>query len=78
MPSATSDPAKSLFEAHGPDNGYSAVVVHVRRRRGDTRRPQVLQEMAQRWPDQFESHTVGFGHGGEALEQMAFARGELD
>lgn len=73
--------AKALIDAHGPDGGYTTVVVFMSDGgAGDaTSAAGVLQGMAQRWPGQFESHAVGFGHGAATtLEQMAFAHGELD
>ena len=73
--------ARDLIQQYGPRDGYTAVVVFMSDgASGDAEQAaQVLGDLAQQYPGQFESHTVGFGSSApRTLEHMAFSNGQQD
>ena len=73
--------ARDLIQQHGPSSGYTAVVVFMSDGAAcdASQAAETLGALAQQYPGQFESHTVGFGSSApRTLEHMAFSNGQQD
>lgn len=72
---------EGLIHSHGPMNGYTAVLVFMLdgAASDSLKAAHVLAKLSQRYPGQFESHTVGFGSNApRTLQSMVFANAQQD